>query len=406
MPVLHRSRDDRRRPPLRFALPLGIAALLAAPLAVGSARAAPVPEGVSAPADRVDRDRPVFSHPTRITNPLFPITRVTQAVQLGHEADASLRHEITLIDEIKVFHWRGQRIETVVSQFVAYSDGQIAEVAYDYFAQADDGAVWYFGEHVANYADGVLDNHDGTWLAGRDGPPGMIMPSDPQVGDVYRPENIPGLVFEEVTVKAIDQTVAGPRGPVHGAIVVQERLSDGTLEDKTFAPSYGEFSAHVPVEDELVTVAVAVPTDSIGGATPPRLRQLSHDAARVFADARSASWRRLAAKVGMMTSSWGDFARPVPPLLAEQMDDALGGLQEAVADRQRGDVRQAAIDVELAALDLRLQYSSPARIDHRRLEAWARQLRLDRSEHDGVGVASDRVILDAIAERLDDDDCR
>lgn len=30
--------------------------------------------------------------------------------------------------------------------------------------------------------DGVLDNHDGTWLAGKDGPPGMIMPADVQLG--------------------------------------------------------------------------------------------------------------------------------------------------------------------------------------------------------------------------------
>ena len=58
--------------------------------------------------------------------------------------------------------------------------------------------MWYFGEQVDNYVDGALDNHDGTWLAGRDGPPGMIMPARPRVGDVYRPENIPGLVFEEV----------------------------------------------------------------------------------------------------------------------------------------------------------------------------------------------------------------
>lgn len=28
-----------------------------------------------------------------------------------------------------------------------------------------------FGEDVENYVDGVLDNTDGTWLAGKDGPP-------------------------------------------------------------------------------------------------------------------------------------------------------------------------------------------------------------------------------------------
>ena len=63
-----------------------------------------------------------------------------------------------------------------------------------------------------NYEDGVVADTDGTWLAGTDGPPAMIMPADPQVGEVYRPENIPDFVFEEVTVKSVGLTVRRPRG--------------------------------------------------------------------------------------------------------------------------------------------------------------------------------------------------
>jgi hypothetical protein len=98
----------------------------------------------------------------------------------------------------------------VVSQYVAYVGHRIREVAIDYYAQADDGAVWYFGEDVANYEDGVVADHGGTWLSGKDGPPGMIMPGDPKVGAVYRPENIPGKVFEQDTIRSIDETVDGP----------------------------------------------------------------------------------------------------------------------------------------------------------------------------------------------------
>jgi hypothetical protein len=50
----------------------------------------------------------------------------------------------------------------------------------------------------------------------------MIMPADPQVGDVNRPENIAGLVFEEMAVAETDKTVDGPRGSVEGAIVGRE----------------------------------------------------------------------------------------------------------------------------------------------------------------------------------------
>lgn len=95
--------------------------------------------------------------------------------------------------------------------------------------------------------------------------------NDPQLGDVYRPENIPGFAFEEVTVKSVNETVDGPTGPVEGAIVVQELLMDGLLEDKTFAPGYGEFFFAVEAEEEIVHMALAVPTDAVSGDTPAEL---------------------------------------------------------------------------------------------------------------------------------------
>jgi hypothetical protein len=192
---------------------------------------------------RVDLPKPTFTDPTSITNPLFPISDLAQVLQLGKDKDGSLRHEITLLPTTKTIVWGRQKVVTLQSQFVAYQNGRILEVAVDYFAQADDGSVWYLGEKVDNYEGGVIADHEGSWLAGRDGPPGMIMPAEPKVGDVYRPENIPGLVFEEVTVKAVDLTIDGPRGPIEGAIRVQQRLQDGSTETKFFAPGYGEFRA-------------------------------------------------------------------------------------------------------------------------------------------------------------------
>ena len=63
-----------------------------------------------------------------------------------------------------------------------FSDSRIQEIALDWYAQADDGAVWYLGEDVADYKDGVIYTHEGTWLAGRDGPAAMIMPARLKVG--------------------------------------------------------------------------------------------------------------------------------------------------------------------------------------------------------------------------------
>jgi hypothetical protein len=132
---------------------------------------------------RVDLEPPSFSDPTSITHPLFPKSTLSQVIQLGVEGGDKLRFEATQLPGTRTIKWNGQRVQTVVTHFVAYTNGRLVEVAHDFYAKADDGAVWYFGEDVDNYEHGVLANHDGTWLAGRDGPPGMIMPADPKVGD-------------------------------------------------------------------------------------------------------------------------------------------------------------------------------------------------------------------------------
>ena len=163
---------------------------------------------VADPADRVDLAMPTFSNPTEITNPLFPIALQSSNLLVGTVEDQPFRTEVTVLPDTRVVEWEGQQIETVVSQYNAFLDGRIEEIAYDQYAQADDGSVWYFGESVFNFADGTIVDTEGTWHAGVDGPAAMIMPANPKVGDVYRPENIPGLVFEEVVVQ-VDRCDAG-----------------------------------------------------------------------------------------------------------------------------------------------------------------------------------------------------
>ncbi len=104
----------------------------------------------------------------------------------------------------------------------------------------------------------------------------MIMPGDPKVGQVFRTENIPGQVFEEVTVKTTDKTVPGPTGKVPGATVGEELHDDAQTSDKVFAPGYGEFLTRD--SDGVEAMAVAVPTDVASGAMPTALRSLSSGA--------------------------------------------------------------------------------------------------------------------------------
>ncbi len=366
------------------------------------------------PRDRVDRARPSFSNPTVVDNQWFPISDLHSAILLGNEDGHPLRIETTLLPDPKVIEVNGEKVETLVSQFVSYVDGRLHEVALDWYGQADDGSVWYFGEDVFNYEDGVVADTDGTWLAGKDGPVEMIMPADPQVGDVYRPENIPDSVFEEVTVKATGLTVDGPSGPVEGAIVGTElHLLENHYEDKAFAPGYGEFSSGV--NGNLEAMALAVPTDARPGPVPPELERISSEAVTILDAAQAGDWDTATAALPAMTAAWDAYRAggAVPPLLDLEMTDALDALAgnalvPAVEAHNVTGAAKAAVDVTQAALDLQLRYRPPVEIDQARFGLWVRQLQVDAGgdEPEPAFVAGDVTVLewtwDRIAHTYDD----
>src|SRR5918994_4533275 len=327
-------------------------------------------------SERVDLAMPSFSDPTNVTNPLFPVSKQESVLMLGHVDGKPFRTEVTLLPDTRIIEWQGQQVETLVSQYTAYLDGRIHEVAYDFYAQADDGSVWYFGEDVFNFKEGNIADTHGTWIAGKDGPAAMIMPSDPKVGDVYRPENIPGFVFEEVTVKDTRKTLDGPLGPIDGGLVIEELHMDGTTEDKTFAPGYGEF--YTAGGGDVEALALAVPTDAASGPTPAELQTLSSGALDVFDAARSGDWNVASATVEKMAGAWETYrAGKVPKMIEPRMTDDLAALAEAVDARNAGQSQQAAIAAAQWSLDLQLRHRPPVEIDQARFDLWAAQIMVD-----------------------------
>jgi hypothetical protein len=334
-----------------------------------------------------------------VTNPLHPTATTTSILMLGSVDGLPFRTEVTLLPETKIIEWNGQQIEALVSQYAAFQDGRILEVALDWYAQADDGSVWYLGEDVFNYQDGVVADTHGTWMAGNVAPVAMIMPADPQVGDVYRPENAPGVVFEEVTVTSAGETVDGPHGSVSGAIVVHELHMDGSTEDKTFAPGYGEF--FTGGGGDLEAVALAVPTDALAGSVPAELDMLTSGAGQVFAAAQSDDWEAAAAALSEASTAWETYrAGQVPPMIEEVMNDAIKGMTEAVRSEDPAEAAQAAIRVAQSGLDLQLRYSPPVEIDLARFELWTRQLALDVGAEDAAAVAGDVAAMEWTRDRF------
>ncbi len=258
-------------------------------------------------SERVDLVEPTFTNPTVVDNPLFPISNLHSAILLGNTEGHLLKIETTLLPEPVIIEVDGVAIEALASQFLAYEDGRIHEVAIDWYAQDDAGNVWYLGEDVFNYEDGVVADTHGTWMAGRDGAPAaMIMPTNPQGGEVFRPENIPGVLMEEVTIHEVGVTVDGPFGAVDGAIIAEENHTlDGVYEDKWFAPGYGEFFSGVG--GNLEGMALAIPINATPGPVPAELTALTDGAITVADAAAAGDWETANSTLDAMTGAWTTY---------------------------------------------------------------------------------------------------
>ncbi|WP_460728248.1 hypothetical protein [Lysobacter rhizosphaerae] len=349
-----------------------------------------------------------FSHPTAVTNPLFPIASLRSAILNGHVDNKVFHTETTLLPYTQLIEWSpGQCIRVLVSQYMAWLGGSLQEVAIDLYAQADDGSVWYFGEAVSDYdVNGRIVTNEGTWHAGIEGSAAMIMPANPQVGDANRAENIPGIVFEEVVVNKINRTYPGPSGRVHGAMVGVETHDDGTHSGKVFAPGYGEFiSTDGP---DIEAMALAAPIDALPGGVPAALRKISKGADRIFASHLDtpAQWQDAEKTAMDMLDAWNAFRTGnVPPRLIEPTDLALRNLLAQVRNRNRTKTLAASVDAAYASNDLQLRYRPIVKIDEARFELWARRALITASTGSRGGARSAFVsmkwIRDRFANRLD-----
>jgi hypothetical protein len=339
-------------------------------------------------SDRVDLATPTFSHPTQITNRLHPTSDVKQVIMGGQVDGKPFRTEVSLLPGSRAISAHGKPVDTAIIQYVAYLDGRIHEVAIDWYAQADDGSVWYFGEDVFNYEDGKVADTNGTWIAGDQLPPAMIMPAEPHVGNVYRSENAPGIAFEQIRVEKVDQQVAGPSGNISGAIEVTELHMDNTTEEKTFAPGYGEFSTGTPGGD-LEAVSLAVPTDRRQGPAPAEYGALSKAADGVLAAVAGSDAEGAKQAAATLDGAWAAvLATGVPPRLQSQMKTDIESLNNATAAEDWPAAQTAALQIAQNELDLRLLYQPVIDVDLARLKLWTRQLPLDVAAEDtGLALA-------------------
>ncbi len=194
-----------------------------------------------------------FSHPRDITNPWLPLAYLKQDILEGTEGGMKIRIERTLLpNKHKKFVIAGQTIDSLVMEDREIKNGELEEVTLDYFAQDDEGNVYYLGEDVDEYENGKVKGHEGAWLLGKDTQhPGIIIPAHPKVGDKFKSEDVNQEIHEDDEILSVNETVSVPAGTYENCVKLKEMLADGTTEFKFYAPGVGVIR-EVPAVGDVV----------------------------------------------------------------------------------------------------------------------------------------------------------
>jgi hypothetical protein len=190
---------------------------------------------------------------TDIDNDFFPVVPGSESVL--ESDDETLRLEITVLEETEEVAGVTTRV-LVESEF---EDGLLIEVSRNFFAQVQEGqegegTVCYFGEDVDICETGLVENgdgflcdgeepdHSGEWRAGvGDNRPGIIMPADPQEGDVFSQEDAPGIAEDIAEVKAFGEEIDVPAGIFNDTLTTEDcnPLDGGTRDRKVYVRDIG-----------------------------------------------------------------------------------------------------------------------------------------------------------------------
>jgi hypothetical protein len=174
-----------------------------------------------------------------ITNPYYPL-----AVGATWRWKGQFRNQPYDQEDVVLNYTR--KIDGVVTRPEVDRDlvkGKIIAGSIDYYAQDDQGNVWYLGEATEHYVDGKLTDHADSWIAGKGGAlPGIFMPAHPTQGKrSYQQEYAPNVAADVEHIVNISRSVCEPVRCYAHVVQANETtvLSPGVLAAKYYAPGVG-----------------------------------------------------------------------------------------------------------------------------------------------------------------------
>lgn len=185
-------------------------------------------------------DKSNFHNPLKIDNKYFPLTPGTTFIYNGTGDDGEpTRVVFTVTNNTKEI----LGITTRVVHDEAYVEDELEESTDDWFAQDNDGNVWYMGEFTTEFPD---ESHDGSWEAGvKEAKAGVLMLAQPEVGDKYQQEEASGEAEDGATVLSLNEKVCVPYGCFSNVLKTEDfnLLEPEILENKFYAEDVGNIQA-------------------------------------------------------------------------------------------------------------------------------------------------------------------
>ena len=198
-------------------------------------------------------------------NPFFPLVfgnvwvyEVTGVDEDGEEVDETIT--VTVTDKIKLI----EGIKCLVVNDIVVEDDVVLEDTDDWFAQDIDGNIWYCGEISRNYEtfegdrpeEVELVELEGSWKSGREfARAGILLPANPEVGDVIRQEVAFGEAEDAVEILNLAGTESSPFASCVDTCLITKDFSPlepGEEENKFYVPGFGLIVESNPETSERV----------------------------------------------------------------------------------------------------------------------------------------------------------
>ena len=194
------------------------------------------------PCELPDFGSASFTQPLVIDNPFWPLVPGTTFVYEPVPNEDNVVNTITVTSDTKIITVDSKTIECRVVYDVETVDGVLDEETYDWYAQDDDGNIWYCGEDTTEYLEDGTTSKEGSWEAGVDGAlPGYLILAEPRPGVCYQQEYYEDEAEDRAKALRLNAKVSVEYGDFEDCLVTKEwnPLERGHVEHKYYAPGTG-----------------------------------------------------------------------------------------------------------------------------------------------------------------------